>query len=151
MKKILAICFMIFGVSAHAEFKPAGSESESIKEAVKDGYQVQRNLAYDYDVSRGVKGDANFIPKDRVKACAWRKILLISNPSKIDSSDSSNERYSCEKLDSQQDEQAWHIVHQYLPLINELKQKGQYMIIKEEPELKDEDKIIIDVDNEENN
>ncbi|WP_038906867.1 hypothetical protein [Dickeya oryzae] len=120
--------------SALANFKPEGNEKSAIAEAIKDGYQTQRNLAFNYRTGRGKPGGADYIPKDMVKACAWRKILLISNPGKVDGSDPTNERYECSKLNFKQDEDVWRIVHQYLPLINDAKLKGEYMVDKETDE-----------------
>lgn len=136
LKTLSAIlfCLVAFSSSTLAGFKPEGNESEAIAEAVKDGYQVQRNLAFNYRMGRGKPGDADYIPKDLVKACAWRKILLVSNPEKVDNSDPMNERHECSKLNFKQDEEVWHIVHEYLPLINDAKSKSEYMVVKEDDE-----------------
>lgn len=131
---VILFCGITFSSSAFAGFKPEGNESEAIAEAVKDGYQVQRNLAFDYRMGRGKPGDADYIPKDFVKACAWRKILLVSNPDKINDTDSMNERYECGNVRPERDEGVWHIVHKYLPLINDAKSKGEYMVVKEDDE-----------------
>ncbi|MBG6246697.1 hypothetical protein CS369_21845 [Candidatus Symbiopectobacterium sp. 'North America'] len=136
LKTLSAIlfCEVAFSSSTLAGFKPEGNESEAIAEAVKDGYQVQRNLAFNYRMGRGKPGDADYIPKDFVKACAWRKILLVSNPDKINDTDSMNERYECGEVKREQDVDVWRTVHKYLPLINNAKSKGEYMVVKEDDE-----------------
>lgn len=143
--KLIFAAFAVISFSVSAGFKPEGNEKEALVEAVKDGYQVQRNLAYNYQIGRGNPGDKDFIPKDETKSCAWRKILLIVNPSKTDASDTENERFSCRNLDFEQDELIWKIVYKYLPLIDEAKAKGEYMVVKDEPPVSKDDLQIIDV------
>lgn len=145
MKYIFILGLLLVGLNAEAANKQQDFESNLIHSAISDGYQVQRNLAFDYQTGSKKFGGSDLIKKDMVKSCAWRKILLVSNPDKIDQSDTGNERFSCEKLNFEQDEQVWKIVHQYLPLINELKQKGQYMATKDEPLPRKEELEIIDV------
>ncbi|WP_349901279.1 hypothetical protein [Pectobacterium aroidearum] len=130
----ILFCGIAFSSSALANYKPEGNENAAIAEAIKDGYQVQRNLAFNYSMGRGNQGGTDYIPKDSVKACAWRKILLVSNPEKIDNSDPMNERHDCGKLNFKQDEDVWRVVHKYLPLINNEKSKGEYMVVKENDE-----------------
>lgn len=102
-------------------------EGEFIKNAIKDGYQTQRNLAFGYQTGSSKYGGYDSIPKNMAKSCAWRKIILIANPEKTDSSDPSNERYSCQNLDFKQDEEVWKIVYRYLPEIAKAKANGEYM------------------------
>lgn len=132
-------------MNAVAATKAQDFEQELINKAIHDGYQAQRNLAFDYQIGGAKYGGSDLIKKDMIKSCAWRKILLVSNPQKIDQSDTGNERFSCDKLDFEQDEKVWKIVHQYLPLINALKEKGLYMVDKEPPIAEKEDLEIIDV------
>lgn len=117
------------GVNASDRFH---SEDEFINAAIKDGYQVQRNLAFGYQTGSAKSGGYNFIAKNETKSCAWRKILLIANPDKTDSSDPMNERFSCRNLDFKQDEEVWKIVYKYLPMIEAAKSKGEYMVKKED-------------------
>ncbi|EFG7849485.1 hypothetical protein EYD79_00940 [Shigella sonnei] len=143
VKSALCCSLMLFSISAFAEFRPAGNEVESISEAIRDGYQVQRNLAFQYREGRG-KG-VNYLPKDRVKACAWRKILLIANPDKINDLDADSERSDCGGLEVAQDYQVWLLVHQYLPAIEKMKQEGKYMLPKPDAPISAEP-IIVDVE-----
>lgn len=147
MKWIVIAVVILSSESVFAAPISAENESISIEEAVRDGYQAQRDLAYHYSVGHGSKGDGDFIPKSKVNACAWRKILLIANPEKTDASDSSNERHDCGALNFKQDEQVWGIVHKYLPEIHLLKNKGEYMLEKQQETPQDDEVIIIDVDN----
>ncbi|HBS6868262.1 TPA: hypothetical protein MAN78_003523, partial [Klebsiella pneumoniae] len=64
---------------------------------------------------------------------------------KTDASDTENERFSCRNLDFEQDELVWKIVYKYLPLIDEAKAKGEYMVVKDEPPVSKDDLQIIDV------
>lgn len=146
MKNILMCGLLLSSMNVIAANNTLTFEGKLIQQAIKEGYQVQRNLAFDYQTGSAKFGGSDLIKKDMVKSCAWRKILLISNPEKIDQSDTGNERFSCEKLNFEQDEQVWKIVHQFLPLINNLKQKGQYMVLKDEPLPEKEKLEIIDVD-----
>lgn len=145
MNKLIIAALVVVSFSAIAGIKPTGNEKEAIQEAIKDGYQVQRNLAYYYRDGRGKVGDIDFIPRDETKSCAWRKILLIANPSKTDSTDPSNERFDCRNLNYENDKLVWKIVYQYLALIDETKKKGEYMVVKEEPPVPKEELQIIDV------
>ncbi|SEL25109.1 hypothetical protein SAMN04487787_108119 [Kosakonia sacchari] len=111
---------------------PFHNEDEFIKAAINDGYQVQRNLAFGYQTGNAKAGGYDFIAKNETKSCAWRKILLIANPDKTDSSDPMNERFSCRNLDFKQDEEVWQIVYKYLPMIEDAKSKGEYMVKKED-------------------
>lgn len=103
------------------------TEDEFIQKAIKDGYQAQRDLAFGYQTGNSKYGGYDFISKNMAKSCAWRKILLIANPDKTDSSDPSNERYSCQNLDFKQDAEVWQIVYRYLPEIAKAKANGEYM------------------------
>ncbi|MBN1085925.1 hypothetical protein JNO12_14810 [Erwinia aphidicola] len=145
-RKVIAV-LILFAKSVYAAPISEGNENISIREAVRNGYQAQRNLAYYYSVGHGSKGDRDFIQKSKVNACAWRKILLIANPEKTDASDSSNERHDCGTLNFKQDEQVWGIVHKYLPEIQSSKNKGEYMLEKQQETPQDDEVVIIDVDN----
>ncbi|HII3245104.1 hypothetical protein [Enterobacter roggenkampii] len=124
--------------------KSIKTENDFISAAIKDGYQTQRNLAFAYQTGSSKTGGYDFIKKNETKSCAWRKILLVSNPDKMNSTDPMNERQSCRNLDFKQDEEVWKIVYRYLPLIDEAKAKGEYMVKKDvEPE--SNEPIIIDV------
>lgn len=121
---------------------PFHSEDEFIKGAIRDGYQVQRNLAFGYQTGNAKTGGYDFISKNETKSCAWRKILLIANPDKADASDPMNERFSCRNLDFKQDEEVWQIVYKYLPMIADAKSKGEYMVQKEDASATGELEII---------
>lgn len=147
MKRIIIAGVVLFSGGVFADLSSALNENNSIKDAVRNGYQAQRNLAYNYSIGHGAKGGKEFIPKSKVDACAWRKILLIANPDKTDASDPSNERHDCDPLNFTQDEQVWGIVHKYLPEIQLLKNKGEYMLEKQQETPQDDELIIIDADN----
>ncbi|SMP80125.1 hypothetical protein SAMN06295970_13413 [Noviherbaspirillum suwonense] len=55
-------------------------------------YQAQRNLAYSYQTA------STGLPKDFMKACIWRTVILLSGDKQVDSSDTSNHAYACGKL-----------------------------------------------------
>ncbi|MCQ4171723.1 hypothetical protein [Hafnia paralvei] len=145
-KHIFYFTLLVVSSSVLAESNIIGDENALIQQATKDGYQAQRNLAFGYKVGKNVPANVGYLQKNAVKACAWRKILLIANPNKIDSSDSMNEREDCRKLDFHEDEKVWHIVHQYLPIIESMKKNGQYMLKSNDKESKDDNLVIIDVD-----
>ncbi|HEM7399231.1 hypothetical protein [Citrobacter amalonaticus] len=125
-----------------AKRNPIHTEDDFIKAAIKNGYQVQRNLAFGYQTGDSKTGGYDFISKNDTKSCAWRKILLIANPEKTDSSDTANERFSCRNLDFEQDEEVWKIVYKYLPMIAEAKEKGEYMVEKKSEPTPDKLEII---------
>ncbi|KNC89916.1 hypothetical protein [Trabulsiella odontotermitis] len=140
MKNIIFVWLIFFSFSSLAgDIK---SEEDFIKSAIKDGYQAQRNLAFGYQTGDAKTGGYDFISKNETKSCAWRKILLIANPDKVDSSDPMNERFSCRNLDFEQDEEVWKIVYKYLPMIAEAKEKGEYMVEKESVPTPDKLEII---------
>ncbi|EKN3971071.1 hypothetical protein ACULTK_004459 [Yersinia enterocolitica] len=146
IKNIIFYSLLIVNSSAFADSKAVGNESILIQGALKEGYQAQRNLAFGYKSGKVVSTGATDTPKNEVKACAWRKILLIANPNKIDASDPINERADCRNLDFKEDENVWHIVHQYLPMIDQMKVKGKYMAKHDDEKVKSEDIEIIDID-----
>lgn len=146
MKIIIFYSLLIVSFSTFANSKTVNNESALIQDAVKHGYQVQRNLAFGYKSGKVVPVATKDTSKNKVKACAWRKILLIANPKKIDASDSTNERADCENLDFKEDEDVWHIVHKYLPLIEDMKIRGEYMVKHDDDEVKSENIEIIDID-----
>lgn len=146
IKNIFFYSLLIVNSSAFADSKTIGNESLLIQGALKDGYQAQRNLAFGYKTGKVGSSGASDASKSEVKACAWRKILLIANPNKIDASDPINERADCRNLDFKEDEDVWHIVHQYLPMIDQMKMKGEYMVNHNDEKVKSEDIEIIDID-----
>lgn len=146
MKNLIVVVFFAFSFNAIAESSMPKNEEDLINNAIKNGYQAQRNLAFDYQTGSQKYGGSDLVAKNETKSCAWRKILLIANPEKTDNSDTANERFSCRNLDFKQDEEVWKIVYKYLPMINEAKSKGEYMVekvISNEPSKLE----IIDVDN----
>ncbi|HCB2353208.1 TPA: hypothetical protein MYR53_002196 [Escherichia coli] len=146
MNKLILVPLLLLSTSAMAIDETTATETELIKNALKEGYQAQRNLAFFYQTGSAAHGGSDLIAKDETKSCAWRKILLIANPTKTDASDPSNERFSCRNLDFKQDELVWKLVYEYLPQINNLKAKGQYMVTKVD-ENESGELTIIDVDN----
>nr|HAT2259578.1 hypothetical protein [Citrobacter freundii] len=145
IKTLFSLGVLTFSYSVIANDATLKSESDLVNNAIKSGYQAQRNLAFDYQTGDKKFGGSGIVQKDETKSCAWRKILLIANPEQVDASDPMNERFSCKNLDFKQDEQVWEIVREYLPKIEALKASGGYMVKSEKPTT--EDKIeIIDVD-----
>lgn len=144
MKNLIIVGLFVFSFNIMAENTTPKNEEDLINSAIKNGYQEQRNLAFDYQTGSTKYGGSGLVAKNETKSCAWRKILLIANPEKTSASDPENERFSCRNLDFKQDEEVWKIVYNYLPMINDAKAKGEYMVKKEDP-ISDEI-IIIDVD-----
>ncbi|CNK22906.1 Uncharacterised protein [Yersinia frederiksenii] len=88
----------------------AESEIDIVQQALKGDYQTQRNLAYSYKQGSGVQGDSGYIPQSAIHACAWRKIIILSNPSKIDDGDFGNEAVDCKAVDVVDNKNVWLIV-----------------------------------------
>ena len=118
MKKALLFCVLMIPVSVIAKDAVGeNSEISSIKSAVMDGYQSQRNLAYGYAHGWGTIGDTDYLPKDSVKACAWRKIIILANKDKVDASDYGNESVDCSGVSAEQNERVWSLVFMGLSFI----------------------------------
>lgn len=145
MKKSLALSLILLcSLNAHAA-QSSLSESKLLEEAIQDGYQTQRNLAFFYQTGRSGLGGNEHIAKDEIKSCAWRKILLFANPKKTDETDAINERESCQNLNQDQDWKVWKIVYHYISLIDAHKSQGKYMVKKDDP-LPEGELGIIEVD-----
>lgn len=63
-------------------------------DALRGGYQAQRNLAYTY-------ANDSFSPDDQITACSWRAVILTSQP-KANIGDQSNLRIDCSSLNDEQ-------------------------------------------------
>ncbi|MGK3122891.1 hypothetical protein ACCY16_02050 [Candidatus Pantoea formicae] len=133
MKKLITASLIFFGMANALASNQPQSEDDFINNAIKDGYQAQRNLAFFYQTGSGNFGGNDYIAKNETKSCAWRKILLFANPGKTDSTDPMNERESCRNLNFEQDEKVWQMVYHYIPLIDAEKAKGNYMVQKDDP------------------
>jgi hypothetical protein len=76
---------------------PPGKSAESSeaggleKKALAGDYQSQRNLAY--YLTTGEEG----VKADPVMACAWRIVILKSNHSQADASDTGNKQFDCDR------------------------------------------------------
>ena len=101
MKKIIIAIGAIVSFAACASAWGEQSEKELQTLASKGDYQARRNLAYSYAV--GWKD----IQKDPVKACAWYRVILMSDSSKVDAGDVGNEWVYCRKLDLIDSGKAW--------------------------------------------
>ncbi|ECG1391428.1 TPA_asm: hypothetical protein GNB58_003843 [Salmonella enterica subsp. houtenae serovar 45:g,z51:-] len=97
------------------------SEIDAIKKAVESGYQSQRNLAFEYSRGWGDAGDSDYVPKDIIKSCAWRKIIVLSNHEKLDVTDYSNESIDCKNVHPVDNEKVWQLVFAGLSLIEQAK------------------------------
>jgi hypothetical protein len=92
MKKLSFIGLFLAAISANAE-----SEVQLQKLALNGDYQAQRNLAYGY------------VHKEPVKACGWYRVILITQASKIQQGDFSNEWTYCSKLSLADSMAAWKL------------------------------------------
>ncbi|MCR9031276.1 hypothetical protein NXA99_22285 [Citrobacter amalonaticus] len=110
----------LFVMSAQTLAAPQ-SEIDAIKKAVESGYQSQRNLAFEYSRGWGKEGDSDYVPKDIVKSCAWRKIIILSNHEKLDVTDYSNESIDCKNVHPMDNEKVWQFVFVGLSLIEQSK------------------------------
>ncbi len=66
---------------------------ETYEKAIRQDYTAQRNVAY---MLGNKLGDA--VPTDRVHACAWRMVIVLSGSPKVDSSDRGNMDLDCGRL-----------------------------------------------------
>lgn len=74
--------------------------------ARKKDYQAQRNLAYMLSGGQMV-GDALNVPDDqKIRACAWRYVIVESGDKQVNASDQMNFATDCEKLSDTQKDQA---------------------------------------------
>lgn len=95
---------LLFAVAASAN---AQTEQELKRAAQGGDYQAQRNLAYSYAAGWGKPGDPRHVARDPVAACAWYRVVLITNPRKIHDGDTSNEWTYCNKLSIEDHGKAW--------------------------------------------
>ena len=64
------------------------------RKAMRRDYQAQRNLAYSYQTA------SLGLPKNFMKACMWRTVIILSGDMQVDSTDASNHDFACKKLTS---------------------------------------------------
>lgn len=110
MRIYLATILMVITSTALAA---STYESKLTQSALKGDYQSQRNLAYAYSVGSSLSNTASddYMPQDSVKACAWRKVILLSQAKKADFSDYSNESIDCQKVHATDNQAVWSLVH----------------------------------------
>lgn len=92
----------------------ASTESELFKKSLKGDYQAQRNLAYSYQSGWGSPSDKDYIKPDPIQACAWRKVILLTNPNKSDLTDYANESNECKKVQATDNVKVWSDVRKIL-------------------------------------
>ena len=87
---------IIFSLSFFTAFNVfATNEAADLeRKAMRRDYQAQRNLAYSYQTA------SLGLPKDFMKACMWRTVIILSGDKQVDSSDASNHDFACSKLTS---------------------------------------------------
>lgn len=117
MKKYLAVVFLLMCSSAVAA---STYESKLMKSALKGDYQSQRNLAYAYGAGSSVSNpeSEDFVQQDSTRACAWRKVILLSQPAKADLTDYSNESVDCQKVHAVDNQNVWVEVRKAMSIIN---------------------------------
>lgn len=91
MNKVVA--FALAALLAFNAFASSGA-AEMERKAMHRDYQAQRNLAYSYQTA------SLGLPKDLMKACMWRTVIILSGDKQVDSSDASNHDFACRKLTS---------------------------------------------------
>ena len=100
----------LFSLCCIASAGAADNELSLAKKALSGDYQAQRNLAYGYVHGWGKNGDVDFIPQDTIRACAWRKVILLANQKTADSSDYVNESVDCQKVAAVDNHDVWKLV-----------------------------------------
>lgn len=108
MKRILLLtAFLTFSSLASSNY-----ELGEAKKALSGDYQTQRNLAFDYGQAESGKksDDAEYVPHDDIRACAWRKVILLSHQKKADLTDYANESIDCKKVDAVDNQKVWELV-----------------------------------------
>lgn len=115
MRKILFIFLMFIGFTASANDK---GQLEMVNKALTGDYQTQRNLAFNYSNGWGSQGEADFFPKSPVHACAWRKVILLTNTEKSDNSDYGNESIDCKNVHPTDNKAVWTLVFGILQKMN---------------------------------
>lgn len=91
MKKVV-----IFALSYFIAFSSFANDdaADLERKAMRRDYQAQRNLAYSYQTA------SLGLPKDFMKACMWRTVIILSGDKQVDRSDASNHDFACNKLTS---------------------------------------------------
>lgn len=107
MRKSLFILLMCTGFTASANNM---SQLETVNKALTGDYQTQRNLAYNYSNGWGSQGDVDFFPKSPIHACAWRKVILLTNTDRINNNDYSNESIDCKNVHPTENKEVWSLV-----------------------------------------
>ncbi|WP_258316979.1 hypothetical protein [Klebsiella variicola] len=109
MKKII-LSFVFIGSLLVAASSMAESQEDMVKKALSGDYQSQRDLAYSYANGWGKSSDKDFIPQDAIRACAWRKVLLLSNVHKAEMNDYVNESIDCKEIPPTKNQEVWKLV-----------------------------------------
>ncbi|HDL8234118.1 TPA: hypothetical protein PXQ89_000727 [Yersinia enterocolitica] len=117
MKKYLAVLFLTVSSSVLAA---SPYEAKLTQSALKGDYQSQRNLAYAFSAGSSVSNpeSEDFVQQDSTRACAWRKVILLSQPSKADFTDYSNESIDCQKVHAVDNQNVWSEVRKTMNIIN---------------------------------
>ncbi|MCE9939945.1 hypothetical protein [Serratia liquefaciens] len=105
MKKYLLWLLCIFSVNVYS-----ATEKDMISKSISGDYDTQRDLAYSYSTGWGKQGDNDYVPLNPVYACAWRKVIILTNTSKIGDSDYNNESIDCKKVPSNANGTVWKVV-----------------------------------------
>ncbi|OVZ94878.1 hypothetical protein CBW58_02055 [Yersinia frederiksenii] len=108
MKRHLFFILLLAGYASSVS--AVNNEPDMIKKALSGDYQTQRNLAYSYSAGWGKSGDSDFIPQDPIRACAWRKVILLKNQKKADSTDYANESIDCNQIHPTENKDVWKVV-----------------------------------------
>lgn len=120
MNKILAIGLSVF-ISFMTSANNDVSEQSMINASLRGDYQIQRNLAFSYRNGWGETSDIDYVPKDVIRSCAWRKIILLTNTKKADTTDYANESIDCKDVHPTNNVEVWSIVYGILNTMNNQK------------------------------
>lgn len=85
----------------------ANGANELVAKSIAGDYQAQRNLAYSYQNGWGSSSDGDYIAPNPVQACAWRKVILLTNAKKSDSTDYANESIDCKSVHPNENQKVW--------------------------------------------
>jgi hypothetical protein len=113
------LCPLAFGSGdasqslAHCDFKSAYNQSWCKSEQARFVEQYGKSLAGDYKGQKSVaeclaNGCSGAVTVDKVQACAWRLVILVSGSKLIDTSDDALYRAHCLGLDNLANQRAIH-------------------------------------------
>ena len=105
--RVKALSLIIAAISIAPIIASATSTKDLVTKSFAGDYQSQRNLAFSYQNGWGSASDEDYIAPDLIQSCAWRKVILLTNAKKSDSTDYANESIDCKNVHPTENQKVW--------------------------------------------